>query len=246
MLGFLSFLKPIFAAQPATATVIAAKAAPATADTIPDDCVTFVLDEEDGSPAYYMAHYTHWDWPAGASGPTIGAGYDCGYVTAAEAEADWTGIVDNETVARIVGAVGIRGEAAEAYVRAHRDEVTITWDQAKQEFVEREVPKWLSRCAAVLPHFEELPGDCQGGLFSCAYNRGTGGFEDPSPRFAEMRAIRTRLAVPGFALSQAYLSPIAADLLSMQRLWPKGGDLWNRRAHEAALFRNGLATLPVS
>lgn len=220
-------------APPSPPTQPAPTPPPPTDLPIPDEALTFVEDEEDGSPAYYVAHYQNFDWPGGASGPTIGVGYDCGYVTRAEAEADWTGIVDPSTLAHILSAVGIQGTRAEEYVNEHRREVTITWDEGIAEFKEREVPKWLVRCRAVLPYFDLLPGLCQGALFSLSYNRGTGGYEDPGPRDAEMRAIRQDMIAKNF-------KAIPAQILAMQRLWPTGGDLWKRRAHEAALFQKGL------
>lgn len=220
-------------------TAITAKAS----SDITDDALTFVEAEEDGSPAYYATHYEHWEWPGGVSGPTAGVGYDCGYCTAAEIEADWTGIVDDEIVARMVGAAGLRGDAARDFVNAHHDEITITWDQAKREFVEREIPKWVHRCEAVLPNFARLPGDCQGGILSLSYNRGTGGYDDPGPRFYEMREIKAVMSASNFEISAAFLAPIPGYIESMARLWPTVKDLRDRRAHEAALFRQGLATI---
>lgn len=212
--------------------------APATPDPSGiDSCLTFIENEEDGSPAYYVKHYQHFEWPAGASGPTIGVGYDCGYVTMKEAIADWTGIVSDDTVTAICRAVGLRGEAAEIFVRAHGGSVTITWDQAVAEFKQREVPKWMARCRAALPNFDQLPALCQGAILSLTYNRGSGGYDDPSPRDAEMRAIRSDMAAQKF-------NNIPMQIISMRRLWPRGGDLWNRRTHEAALFQKGLATAP--
>ena len=73
---------------------------------------------------------------------------------------------------------------------------------------------------------------------SLAYNRGCS-FDLPGARFAEMRAIKAHMAALNF-------QAIPADILSMQRLWPRGGDLWNRRAHEAALFQKGLTAKVTS
>ena len=101
------------------------------------------------------------------------------------------------------------------------------------EFKDREVPKWLARCRAVLPNFDELPPECQGALFSLTYNRGTGGYQDPGQRYAEMRAIRLDMTDKKF-------TKIPGEIMAMRRLWPRGGDLWNRRNHEAALFQKGL------
>jgi hypothetical protein len=201
--------------------------------TISDDAFNLIVTEEDSDRAYYTRHYQHFDWPAGASGPTIGIGYDCGYVTASEARADWDGIVAAATISAIVAACGIRGEAAGAFVRAHGASVTIGWDQAIAEFRNREVPKWIGRVSASLTNLEKLSPDSLGALVSLAYNRGCS-FDLPGPRYAEMRAIKQYMAAQQF-------SKIPAEFLSMQRLWPRGGDLWKRRAHEATLYQKGLA-----
>jgi hypothetical protein len=136
---------PVAAPKPATpapaapapaaapAVTVAAPAA-ATDLPLPEEALTFVESEEDGSPQYYVANYEHWDCPGGASGPTAGVGYDFGQVTRAEAQADWTGIVDAATLAHMLTAVGLQGATAEQYCREHRTEITVTWDQGIAEF----------------------------------------------------------------------------------------------------------------
>jgi len=236
----LLFGRPHTAANP----VIMPKAPPAihplTGLPLPQDALSFVETEEDGSPKYYSQHYTHWDWPAGASGPTAGVGYDFGYVTRAEAVRDWTDIVDDATLANMLKGVGLRGEAAGAFVRSHRSEITVTWDQGIAEFQQHEVPKWIERISAALPNYKRLPPECQGAIFSLCYNRGTGGFRDPSQRDFEMREIYQRMASPNFAVTPEYLGPIAGYIAAMARIWPNSADLKGRRAREAALFRKGL------
>jgi GH24 family phage-related lysozyme (muramidase) len=197
-----------------------------------------IVTEEDSDEAYYTKHYENFDDPGGASGPTIGIGYDCGYVTPAEATADWTGIVDPDTVAHIVAACGIRGNAAHNFVIDHGSSVTITWDQAIAEFQQREMPKWEAIVVAHLPNTDKLSGDSFGALVSLAYNRGPS-FDLPGPRYAEMRAIKAFMAAQEFAR-------IPAEFLSMRRLWPQGGDLWRRRGHEAQLFQHGLTVGAVA
>lgn len=202
------------------------------ADTISQAAFDLIVTEEDSGQAYYMRHYQHFEWPAGASGPTIGIGYDCGYVTADEARADWNGIVSPDMVVAIVRACGIRGGDAQGFVRAHGASVTIPWNLALREFREREVPKWVARVVAHLPNTDKLSQDSLGALVSLAYNRGPS-FDAPGPRYGEMRAIKAHMATLNFA-------KIPDEFLSMRRLWPRGGDLWNRRGHEAALFTKGL------
>lgn len=225
-------IRPIKPAAPAEASSPTSLARPEPTG-IPDDCLTFIENEEDGSQAYYVRHYEHLDYPGFASGPTIGVGYDLGYVTVKEAIADWKGIVPDDTLNALCRAVGLRGDAAEVFVRAHGASVTITWDQAVAEFKQKEVPKWMARCRAALPGFDRMPPLCQGAILSLTYNRGSGGYDDPSPRDSEMRAIKRDIG-------EGNLNNIPMQLMSMRRLWPQGKDLWNRRTHEAALFQKGL------
>ncbi len=193
-----------------------------------------IVTEEDSGQAYYTRHYEHFEWPQGASGPTAGIGYDCGYSTAAQIQKAWIGIVDEATVAALMRAAGLKGQAAAEFVREHANSITITWDQAMAEFMGRELPEWEARCRAAIPNYGLLPGDCAGAIDSLAYNRGAGGFNAPGDRYREMRAIRNFIASRQFNL-------VPAQFLSMRRLWPAGGDLWRRRGHEAALFSRGLA-----
>lgn len=203
-------------------------------DIVSQEAIDLIIVEEDSSREYYTRHYTHFDWPLGASGPTIGIGYDCGYVSRMEAAMDWDGIVDSATIQHIQAACGIRGEAAHQFVLRVGKSVTISWDQAVKEFMMREVPKWVKRVQNALPNTDHLPPDCLGALLSLSYNRGTGGYNDPGPRFAEMRAIKHHMA-------SLNLKAIPHDIINMRRLWPTGGDLWRRRMHEADLFQKGLS-----
>lgn len=203
-----------------------------------EKALDLITSEETGGQVYYRIHYEHFDFPGGASGPTIADGYDCGYATPGEATADWTGVVPAEVIAHIVAACGLRGEAAHEFVRARGTSVTILWDQAMQEFREREVPKQEAELDAALPNTDLLSGDSYGALLSLSLNRGPS-FSAVGPRYAEMRAIKAHMAAKAFEL-------IPAEFLSMRRLWPTGGDLWRRRGHEADLFRAGLNLPPVS
>jgi GH24 family phage-related lysozyme (muramidase) len=241
MFDFFSLFRPRPAPTPVPIPAPAAPKIVAPAPSvIPADAMTFVEDEEDGSPAYYLKTEQNWSWPGGVSGPTCAVGYDCGYVTEAELRADWSGIVTDATIASMLKGVGLKGTPAKAFVAAHRHEISITWDQATAEFTKAEVPKWLVRCRAVLPNFDDLPGDCQGALFSLTYNRGTGGYDDPGSRYLEMREIKAAMIAKNFAAIPAYIE-------SMARIWPPStSDLARRRVHEAALFRQGLATEKVA
>lgn len=197
--------------------------------------IDLIVTEEDSGKAYYTRHYEHFEWPQGASGPTVGIGYDCGYSTAFQIRQAWTGIIPDEMVLALEHAAGLRGDSAARFVALYRNSVTITWDQAMAEFDNRELPKWEAECRKVLPNYDLLPGDSAGAIDSLAYNRGAAGFNAGGDRYREMRMIKIHMTGRQFNL-------IPAQFMSMRRLWPEGGDLWRRREHEAALFQHGMQT----
>jgi hypothetical protein len=43
--------------------------------------INHIIAEEVSSPAYYERHYRKPEWPGGASGVTVGNGYDLGYAS---------------------------------------------------------------------------------------------------------------------------------------------------------------------
>jgi len=235
-------------ASPAPQAIVAPPAAqpsptasPAPADAlIGDDALNLIVTEEDGAPAYYAAHYTHWDYPGGVSGPTGGVGYDFGYSTPAEAEADWKDFVDASMIASMNAACGRKGDAARVWVAANKDGITIPFAVGLAQFKAKEIPKWDAMMRKALPNYDLLPLDCRGALLSLGYNRGTGGFDAPGARDLEMRNIKADMIAKRFDL-------IPQQFLSMRRLWPpQGSDLWNRRAHEEALFQKGIATIKAA
>lgn len=201
---------------------------------IPQQAIAFIVDQEIGGEAYYQKFAEHLSYPGGASGPTIGVGYDLGEVTVAQARADWEGILPVPAIEAICAACGLRGAAAQAWVEEHGGEVTVTYAQAVTEFAERELPKWETNTAAALPNFAALPGLSQGALVSLTMNRGSGIYVDPGARYAEGRTIKQ-------LMESKFYMPISIEIEAMKRLWPAGSDLYNRRIAEAALFKEGLS-----
>ena len=207
-------------------------------DLISDAALNLIVTEEDGNPAYYTAHYTHFEWPGGASGPTIGVGYDCGYSTPDEAESDWKDYLDASMIGALREACGRTGAAASVWVPANRGRVTVPFAVALAQFKAKEIPQWDAKVRAALPNYDLLPLDCRGALLSLSYNRGVS-YDHPGSRDLEMRNIKADMIAKRFA-------DIPAQFLSMRRLWPYGGDLWRRRGHEAALFAQGLKPLTAA
>ena len=195
-----------------------------------------IVTEEDSGQAYYTKHYVHFEWPEGASGPTVGIGYDCGYSTADRIRQDWTPYVDAGTVSALANAAGLKGDAAAEFLFGSIMALSLSrgirpWLNSWAE----SFPKSEALCRAELPNYDLLPGDCAGAIDSLAYNRGAAGFHAGGDRYREMRAIHDHMATKRFDL-------IPGEFMSMRRLWPAGGDLWRRRGHEADLFQKGLAT----
>ena len=203
--------------------------------TISPKLVSFIVAQETGGQAYYEeTSEEHFDWPGGASGPTVAGGYDLGYVKVTECVDDWTGIIDPEAIHTMVEGIGLTGEAAHRFCQEHRGEVTIAWEQAMEEFTVREVPKWENRVRQVLQNYDNLPSDdCRGVLVSLSYNRGTGGYHSTLPRYREMVQIC-------FAMENKTFNMIPALISSMARLWPNVSGLRQRRILEARLFAGGL------
>jgi Phage-related lysozyme (muraminidase) len=71
-----------------------------------------------------VSEYLH--WPGGASGVTIGAGYDLGCRTRSKIISDLTAIGVNPATSSVVAAgAGLKGEQARLFVKAHRGEIIL-------------------------------------------------------------------------------------------------------------------------
>ena len=204
---------------------------------------SLIIDEETGGQEYYEKTEMHPDWPGGASGVTIGNGYDCGYSDAATIAADWGPYLNVAAVQALQAVAGVHGSPAQSEAHALHW-ITVPWDAAMAVFHNRDLPKWMGICEQDLPNFDQLNGDCRGALLSLAFNRGDSwnipAERDPSGRYTEMRAIKTDMENGTF-------DAIPAEIRAMKRLWPLGSvnhnDLTNRREHEALLFEHGIANM---
>lgn len=206
-------------------------------DALPEPCpdiattaVAFIAREEVSNRAHYDAVVAAPSFPGGASGITIGIGYDLRF----EGEhfaADWAGQMDDATQAALVPWLGKPGSAAGVAALAG---VRVPWEAAWFVFTRRSLPSYVSGARAAFPHFDDLPRLSRGALVSLAYNRGTAMQDDSADdRRREMREIRD-------ALAEGRPQDVPAALLAMQRLWPTVRGLRERRAREAALFGEGL------
>jgi hypothetical protein len=200
--------------------------------------VDFIIAFEVTSQATYEKKYRRPEWPGGASGITIGVGYDLGYVTIAEMEAAWKPHRPAEMITAMRSVTGKKGLVAKALLAGIRPKVDVPWDTAYAVFQDNTLPKYQAMTDKALPNTALLSGDSYGALVSLTFNRGasygkTKDVNDPMDRYREMRAIKKLMA------SQAFAS-IPAEITAMQRLWPNVAGLQRRRREEAKLFKDGL------
>lgn len=197
-----------------------------------------IVAEEVSSQATYTARYQRPERPGGASGITIGIGYDCGYSTAAKIREDWGPRLAPAMVEALARVAGMTGDRAQAQLAGIRPLVVVPWTAAIDVFANVDLPKWVATVRKALPNTERLSPDCLGAIVSLAYNRGPS-FSNPGDRYAEMRSIKAHMAGLQF-------DKIPGDFRSMKRLWASSSlrGVALRRDHEADLFQRGLSAKP--
>ena len=184
---------------------------------------------------------SHGEWPGGASGVTIGHGYDLGYHTRDEFETDWYGKLATEKMATLMPAVGVKGEAARS-LAAQIGRVDIPAAIAGQVFMQVDLPRWIKRAASLFYGYRLLSDEAQGALVSLVFNRGTA-LEGETRR--EMKNLAALLSQQSISAGNGQPTVgtycrMAAEIRSMKRLWAgkKLGGLVRRREDEAVLIES--------
>lgn len=205
---------------------------------IADEARDLIIAEEVSSKTTYNKRYRHPEWPGGASGITIGIGYDvgAGVSNKVQLHKDWDGKIPKAMVMALEPCIGVTGRRAAKLLPSVGAKVDVPWETAISVFDEVDVPRWHEMCRKALPNFDALSALCKGALVSLAYNRGNC-FSKKGPRYTEMRNICDLMAKKDF-------NKIPAEFRKMRRLWTnksnRGVSL--RREHEACLFEKGLRT----
>jgi hypothetical protein len=187
-----------------------------------------ILQFEIGSRAQYERLYACPTWPGGESGVTIGIGYDLGFTSKEQIEADWDPYLEKPERAALAAVQGAMGASARQLARGLRH-IRIPLAAAEPVFYASTLPRFARITRDAFPGVEKLPFDAQGALLSLVFNRGA---SLAGERRKEMRAVRDEL-VGG----RASLERIAGLFEDMQRLWPDARGLRDRRVREAALIR---------
>ena len=192
-----------------------------------------ILDYEvGGGPSYYNKALKHPCYPGGESGVTIGIGYDLGYNTAAQFEADWKAILDQTSYNRLVPHLGKKSSNAAAAIPSVKD-IEISWDAAEIVFKKNTLPRFINETKKAFPGVERLHPDAFGALVSLVFNRG--GSISGSSR-VEMLNIKNAIINKRTDI----YNYISQQVIDMKRLWVgKGLDgLLTRRNEESKLIKS--------
>src|SRR6266699_3101137 len=163
-----------------------APAIPGSTTPISNRAFDLIVMLEVTSQAAYEHSYSHPTWPQGASGVTIGIGYDVGYVSKSLLWQDWQGAIPDAMIAALEAAIGVTGADADQLAHDRRATVDVPWTAAISVHRSNVIPKWVALTERALPNTSALSADSLGALVSLTYNRGAS-FDSQRPRYQELR-----------------------------------------------------------
>jgi GH24 family phage-related lysozyme (muramidase) len=200
---------------------------------ISSKALDLIIESETGGEEYYRKYLSKPTWPGGASGVTIGVGFDLGYNSAHDIKNAWWGVIPEQRLVKLFRASGVKGSAAKHLTKEmQREIVPITWEQAISVFKKNTLPRFIRLTKNTFKGIENLHPVIQGVMLSIVFNRGG---STSGPRRREMLNIQT-------AIRNGNLSRIPQEIRSMKRLWEGRGldGLLKRRDAEAALIESIL------
>ncbi|MBV7476781.1 hypothetical protein [Pseudomonas sp. PDM31] len=186
----------------------------------------FILDKEGYSKYPYV--------PAGASGVTIGYGYDLGQQSAFQVRQDLSQIYARSDIEILIGAIGRQGDQARS-ILSTVSHISIS-EANSIALAIRMKKRYAQLVIDAYPGVMELHPHCQGALLSLVVNRGISFTRPTTDSRLEMKQIYDDF------LSRTP-EKIPSRLRSMKRLWEGKaglGGLIIRREEEARLFERGL------
>lgn len=200
---------------------------PGTSMIISKKGMDLIVSWEVSGKSAYNTKYKNPVWPGGASGVTIGIGYDLGYYTAKKVAEDFKGLPQAD-LNKLLSVVGFTGEKANNALTPIIKSVIVPWDIAYDVHCSNSVPEYAKKVRSIYPEAYLLPPDAQAALLSLVYNRGT---DLRGDRRVEMKNIVQ-------LVKDKKLRAIANEFRKMKRLWPDVKGLQDRREAEAVLVEN--------
>ena len=193
-----------------------------------------IVGYEVSSKENYIAKLQSPILPAGASGITIGIGYDLGHNSKEQIIADWGALVSAATLALMLDASGLKGGAAQPAL-AKMKNIKIPFESAMDVYYHTTVPRYARLTRSAFPGVEKLPPDAQSAILSLVFNRGSGTKVTATDKSRQEMANMVPLVKAGD------LAGIAREFRSMKRLWlgkPGMKGLITRREKEAVMIEN--------
>ena len=193
---------------------------------------------EVGGESAYNSRYKKPIWPGGASGITIGIGYDIGYNTAAGLSGDWSGKISDSDISRLSACCGVKGSSAKAKLGSVSD-IVIPWSAALEVYKTKTLPRFIKETLRAFPNADKLSPDAFGALVSLVFNRGG---STSGKRREEMANIRK--ALTGEIKVDNINTYIADQIIAMKRIWANSNlpGLLKRRDKEASFVRSGASS----
>lgn len=182
---------------------------------------------EISSPAYYKKRLQKPVWPGGASGVTVGIGYDLGYHRDYHIRRDWGPFVSDEDLKKLIAVAGKKGNNAKLQIPKLKH-IRIPYEAAATVFSESTLPRYAAATKKTFKGIEKCVPDVQSAILSLVYNRGT---RLSGSKRKEMKAIQS-------LIKQQQYDEIGDQIIAMKRLWENTGlkGLLKRRDDEAALI----------
>ncbi|ANJ55560.1 hypothetical protein PMA3_10570 [Pseudomonas silesiensis] len=172
--------------------------------------------------------------PAGASGVTVGYGYDLGQQTIAQVRQDFAQIYSQSDIETLIVSVGKQGDQARS-VLSSVNHVSISKEDSIALAIKMK-KRYAQLVINAYPGVMGLHPHCQGALLSLVVNRGNSFTQPNTESRLEMKQINDDLL--NFSPEK-----IPSRLRSMKRLWEGKaglGGLIIRREDEAKLFEKGI------
>ena len=190
--------------------------------------VDLIIRYEVISPSVYTRRYSRPVWPGGASGVTVGIGYDLGFNSVKQILHDWSDHPQRGYLAAMSGFTRAEAQA----LAARRQFIVTPYPLAYKVFLDPTLIRYYNITRRAFPGMENLDPDAQGALVSLVYNRG--GNMVGKAR-SEMRTIRD-VCIPA-----RDNRCVAGQFRAMIRIW-RGGSLekgMTRRRYEEAELAEG-------
>lgn len=203
---------------------------PAGPLSVSDEAVKLIVEYETGGKAYYEKRLKSPTWPGGASGVTIGLGYDVGYNSRSQVLTDWKALPEGSRNA-LASAAGVKGIAAKPKASVLKW-IIVPWKTAEDVFKTNTMPRFGKLTNSAFPGITGTHPHVQGAMLSIVFNRGAS--MTGSSR-SEMRDIRA-------AVQRGNVKSIPSSIRKMKRLWVNRSldGLLRRREAEARLVEKSL------